>query len=445
MSDESSQTRTRYGKAHPEWVENELWEQSIREEWTGYALRQHLGIELESRHFRQNFSHSSYRDATPGPFWSWQRFGRTSTPLPDGRVIHVAGEHEDGYDPDFCIYNDVVVEYAGGRREFYLYPKDAFPPTDFHTATLLGNEIFLIGSLGYHDLRRLGETQVLKLNTQTLRIERVATAGEGPGWISRHLAEKLSETSILVVGGEVVTAQQHEPNKSAFELDLAAMTWRRREHGDMAVFPVSEADYRKNKNPRYGTANPERSDNQFWVEMARRQWPPSRARLHFGDFAPPRPELVLPDDRSGSDAEFGTPEAQAWAARMSAAFERSKLVRAIDDIVWTTVREDALRLDLPDGRKLLIGGEVTDYGDEYADPWVYNDIIVTHPDGRIEILAYPNEVFPRFYWPVEAVVDEHVYILGTIRRERHSGRGHAELALRLNALTYEITPARYPA
>ena len=107
--------RTRYGTAHPERVKSVLWEQAVDENWSGYDLRQHLGRGLDSKHFRQDFSHSDYRDTTPGPFWSWQRFGRTSTPLPDGRIIHIAGEHEDYFDPDFCIYNDVVVEYAGGQ------------------------------------------------------------------------------------------------------------------------------------------------------------------------------------------------------------------------------------------------------------------------------------------------------------------------------------------
>src|SRR5262245_53013448 len=102
--------RTHYGTAHPEQVKNALWERAMDENWSGYALRQQLGIELGSKHFRQDFSHSDHRDTTPGPFWSWQRYGRTSTPLPDGRIIHIAGEHEDAYDTDFCIYNDIVVE-----------------------------------------------------------------------------------------------------------------------------------------------------------------------------------------------------------------------------------------------------------------------------------------------------------------------------------------------
>jgi hypothetical protein len=115
-------TRTRYGTAHPERVENALWERAMQEGWSGYQLSKQLDVEIDSSRFCQDFSHSTYRDTTPGPFWSWQRFGRTSTPLPDGRVIHIAGEHEDSYDADFCIYNDVVVEYPGGRREFFSIP-----------------------------------------------------------------------------------------------------------------------------------------------------------------------------------------------------------------------------------------------------------------------------------------------------------------------------------
>ena len=70
----------------------------------------------------------------------------------------IAGEHEDFYDPDFCIYNDVFVERARRPPGIYRYPKDVFPPTDFHTATLVGDEIILIGSLGYRDLRRAGRS-----------------------------------------------------------------------------------------------------------------------------------------------------------------------------------------------------------------------------------------------------------------------------------------------
>lgn len=39
------------------------------------------------------------------PVWCFTRYGASCTKLPDGRVVCIGGEHEDWYDPDFCIYN----------------------------------------------------------------------------------------------------------------------------------------------------------------------------------------------------------------------------------------------------------------------------------------------------------------------------------------------------
>ena len=44
-----------------------------------------------------------------GPTWCFSRFGQSETVLPDSSRVLIAGEHEDWYDPDFHIYNDVVV------------------------------------------------------------------------------------------------------------------------------------------------------------------------------------------------------------------------------------------------------------------------------------------------------------------------------------------------
>lgn len=223
--------RARHGTANPQRAKNDVWSLAASKNWIGYQLRQHLGHKLTSHHLRQDFSHSSYRESVPGPFWSWERFGRTSTALTDGRVIHVAGEHEDSYDPDFCIYNDVAVDYPDGQREFYLYPKHVFPPTDFHTATLVGSDIILIGSLGYKDMRRPGETQVLRLNTRSLVIRSITTTGDCPGWISRHRAEAVGDSSILVAGGKLQTADGYVDSTGVFELDIRAMRWTKRARG----------------------------------------------------------------------------------------------------------------------------------------------------------------------------------------------------------------------
>ena len=87
---------------------------------------------------------------------------------------------------------------------------------------------------------------------------------------------------------------------------------------------------------------------------------------------------------------------------------------------------------------------MADYGDEYADPWIYSDVIVTHPDGAIEILTYPKEIFPHFYWPVDAVVAEHVYIFGILDPKRHPDRPRKPAVLRLDTQTYEITACPLP-
>jgi hypothetical protein len=41
--------------------------------------------------------------------WTFPWTRKSCTGLPDGRVVCIAGEHEDYYGPDFYIYSDVVV------------------------------------------------------------------------------------------------------------------------------------------------------------------------------------------------------------------------------------------------------------------------------------------------------------------------------------------------
>lgn len=160
------------------------------------------------------------------PVWCYERYGQSITELPDGRVVEVGGEHEDSYDPDFCIYNDVVVHDGRGEFTIFGYPKDVFPPTDFHTATLVGGWIYLIGSLGYLGERGHGRAQVLRLSVDDFHVERVETRGDDPGWISKHRA-RLCGTAIHVSGGKVDTEEVYVDNDHEFVLDLGTHTWTR--------------------------------------------------------------------------------------------------------------------------------------------------------------------------------------------------------------------------
>jgi hypothetical protein len=167
--------------------------------------------------------------AFKGPaIWCFDRFGKSFTELPDGRVVEIAGEHEDFYDQDFCIYNDVIVHGGDGTFNIYGYPKEVFPPTDFHTATLVGSAIYVIGNVGYQGERRLGATQVYRLELDSWAFDRVETTGEGPGWIGKHKA-KLVGSQIEVSGGKVFSFDNeqalYEDNPDRFVLDLESMIW----------------------------------------------------------------------------------------------------------------------------------------------------------------------------------------------------------------------------
>ena len=136
--------------------------------------------------------------------------------------------------------------------------------------------------------------------------------------------------------------------------------------------------------------------------------------------------------------EAGTPEFKAFMVRQSEAVDRSKLVRTIDDVVWTAVREEALHVALPDGRRRLIGGKVRDLGDEYADPWLYNDIVVTQANGEIEVLTYPLDVFPHAFDLAGVMRGADVFIFGNLDRKRHPDRARQPVVLRLDTSSCRI-------
>lgn len=185
----------RFGESNPQVMNLPFWKAMVRCGATAYVAQ---------ARFQEV---SGQDDEDEAPVWCFHRFGKSITELPDGRFIEVGGEHEDYYMPEFCIYNDVVVHHGGGRFDILGYPEDLFPPTDFHTATLVGNSLYIIGSVGYMGERKYGQTPVYRLDCETLAIEKIETSGEQPGWISRHKAT-LQDDSIVVSGGNVCALDQ---------------------------------------------------------------------------------------------------------------------------------------------------------------------------------------------------------------------------------------------
>uniref|UniRef100_UPI00148A07E8 Kelch repeat-containing protein n=1 Tax=Ruegeria sp. HKCCD8929 TaxID=2683006 RepID=UPI00148A07E8 len=162
------------------------------------------------------------------PGWCFDRFGQSATHLPDGSVVYIGGEHEDHYDPDFYIYNDVVVVRSDASIEIYGYPTDVFPPTDFHSATLCGDEIIIVGGLRYHEHRDYSDTFVFRLRLTDFSIHRVETQGDAPSWLYEHKAELASDGKRLICTGGQVTHHPTEftvENLTTWEFDLESKSW----------------------------------------------------------------------------------------------------------------------------------------------------------------------------------------------------------------------------
>lgn len=179
------------------------------------------------------------------PRWAGCRLGRSQTKLADGRVFWIAGEHEDFYDPDFYIYNDVIVQHPDGRIQIIGYPSSTFRPTDFHSATAINGDrsILLIGSLGYPEDRQAERTQVYLLDTETLAIVEIESKGSPPSWIHEHEATLDEDNhSITVCGGKVLSDHGLVENIDDWSLSLSNYEWTRLTKRDWPRFRVSRVD-----------------------------------------------------------------------------------------------------------------------------------------------------------------------------------------------------------
>jgi hypothetical protein len=143
------------------------------------------------------------------PYWNVYRFGMSRTTF-DHKIIYIAGEHEDYYDPNFYIYNDVIVIDANHDVRIYSYPVTAFPPTDSHCAVRIHDHIWLIGSIGYSYSERHSRgltIQVCRLHMPTMKMEIVPTSGEQPPWMdfsTIHRQNKKSNTCTLQEDGTTI-------------------------------------------------------------------------------------------------------------------------------------------------------------------------------------------------------------------------------------------------
>ncbi len=212
----------RFGISNGELIENEVWKAAVRAGWDAWHIAVKYGDEGRPKQ----------------PRWCFARTGMSLTRLTGQtkpiRLVWIGGEHEDYYDPDFLIYNEVVVTGLDGSVKIYGYPEDIFPPTDFHTATFVPESaregfIYIVGRTGYRDARYPGHTPVFRLDLNDMSISEIILRGEQPSWLYGHHAAYLpARHSIVLWGGTILqTKEVAVENTEIWMIDLDKREWLR--------------------------------------------------------------------------------------------------------------------------------------------------------------------------------------------------------------------------
>lgn len=111
-----------------------------------------------------------------------------------------------------------------------LYPREVFTPTYFHSATLVGDWIYIIGGLRYPDDRVQTRCPVYRMHIPNLQIEKLETTGDDPGRIFRHEAGRVIGSQILVRNGFLATDRPPFNQRHATALfDTVTQRWSRAE------------------------------------------------------------------------------------------------------------------------------------------------------------------------------------------------------------------------
>lgn len=233
-------------------LDNPLWHWMVRTRWDAYTASKML-------------DGSSSCDAQP--MWCFDRFGMSETHLSDGRIVYIGGEHEDFCDPNFHIYNDVVMIDAARAISIRGYPRDVFAPTDFHTATLVANDIFIVGCLGHPKQRVRDVTPVYRLTLESMHMGAVQTSGDSPGWLFGHSAALDADGVTLTIrAGERWRGKDLPLTENLDEWSLNTMTghWKRLTRKDWQHWTVRRVD---------------RQCSRLW-DVRQEYW--NRERAHLG-------------------------------------------------------------------------------------------------------------------------------------------------------------------
>jgi hypothetical protein len=148
------------------------------------------------------------------------------------------------------------------------------------------------------------------------------------------------------------------------------------------------------RSPRFGRLNPERMNNPVWERLIR------------------------------SGAYSANDEVPAGPAENCGP-------------AWSFSRYGQSSTVLADGRTVRVAGEHED--SYHPDFFIYNDVVVTHPDDRIDIFGYSRETFPPTDFHTATLTQTDIVIVGRLGYLHERQPGHTPVLL-LDLGTFEISP-----
>ncbi|HWD41400.1 MAG TPA: hypothetical protein VG944_21325 [Fimbriimonas sp.] len=157
---------------------------------------------------------------------------------------------------------------------------------------------------------------------------------------------------------------------------------------------ITAEQFKRFRNVRRGTQNPEPMNNPFWEAMIRSGGFGWTACEHFG---------VDPQTK--------------------------------DRPVWSFNRHGMSRTILDDDSLLFIAGEHEDsYDPHFA---IYNDVIIRRPNGDLEIYGYSPRDFPPTDFHTATKIDDYVWIIGSLGYDKDRIAGTTPI-FQLNLRTFRI-------
>jgi hypothetical protein len=164
----------------------------------------------------------------------------------DGRVVYLGGDHEDSYDPDFCIYNDVVVFGPKTELRCMDIQKRFSCRSTFTRPLSSATESSSLVVWATQTLAAWAIHRYMSLTCQVFALPRSRPRGRCQAGSSSTVRNSNREVLSSIRGGELIEerggGQRYRRNVEDYALDVGSGVWRRLTNRNWRQFSIRQED-----------------------------------------------------------------------------------------------------------------------------------------------------------------------------------------------------------